>query len=171
MNNSNLNSVLDQTYRKKSRKCCDVISGNKTSMQYVQINILCILQVLASTPWTNLSAQSLQPTFSSSFYQLGPKAAMKINNVDYCTSDGYNGGGCLCIDGLIKPDIEQTRTVFRFLIYPPVIYSMYNEMLLLMTTFQEVKRYTFDVSVSYLYKWNMKFSINSYFSVMVSYIL
>ena len=23
-----LNSVLDQTYRKKIRKCCDVISGN-----------------------------------------------------------------------------------------------------------------------------------------------
>ena len=27
MKNSNLNSVLDQTYRKKTRKCCDVISG------------------------------------------------------------------------------------------------------------------------------------------------
>ena len=34
MKNSNLNSVLDQTYRKKTRKCCDVISGKVYSVRF-----------------------------------------------------------------------------------------------------------------------------------------
>ena len=40
MKNSNLNSVLDQTYRKKIRKCCDVISG----LLLLQINMLSIMK-------------------------------------------------------------------------------------------------------------------------------
>ncbi|XP_057311525.1 cytosolic endo-beta-N-acetylglucosaminidase-like isoform X2 [Hydractinia symbiolongicarpus] len=68
---------------------------------------------LSSKPWTNLSAQSLQPTFSSSFYQLGPKSGMSIESLNYCTSDGFNGGGCIEINGFVSPKEEQTRTVFR----------------------------------------------------------
>ena len=57
MKNSNLNSVSDQTYRKKTRKCCDVISGKVyriDEMFYVKTarfkgNIVCECLRLLST--------------------------------------------------------------------------------------------------------------------------
>uniref|UniRef100_T2M8M3 Cytosolic endo-beta-N-acetylglucosaminidase n=1 Tax=Hydra vulgaris TaxID=6087 RepID=T2M8M3_HYDVU len=70
-------------------------------------------KMLQNKPWTNLSAQSFQPTFSNNLYQLGPKEGMQVDCIEFQTEEAYNGGGCLCIKGLAKPCEEQTRTVLR----------------------------------------------------------
>ena len=46
MKNSNLNSVLDQTYREKTRKCCDVISG-KVYYDKIAAKILNVAKAVA----------------------------------------------------------------------------------------------------------------------------
>lgn len=78
-------------------------------------------QKVKGIEWTNLSSQSLMPTFSSSFYQLGAKQGMEIISQTHSTCDSFNGGGCMLISGKVSPtQQQQTRTVFRlatFLIF------------------------------------------------------
>ena len=63
--------------------------------------------------WTNISTQSLQPTFASNFYQLGPKKAIEILKQGYSTDMSYNGGGCMKVTGKISKVEDLARTVFR----------------------------------------------------------
>ena len=73
-------------------------------------------QEISTSAWTNLSATSIQPSFSNNFYQLGPYDGMEIymKTSEFSTDFGFNGGGSYVINGMVKPCAKQTKTVFRF---------------------------------------------------------
>lgn len=64
-------------------------------------------------PWTNLSCQQLQPTYSEDYYQLGSKKGIEIKSIQYCTLNAYNGGGCRLINGIANTQHKGSRTVIR----------------------------------------------------------
>jgi len=63
--------------------------------------------------WTNLSCQSLQPTFTSNYYQLGSKESMIISMVEHTIGECYKGGGCYKICGEVSSANSESRAVFR----------------------------------------------------------
>ncbi|XP_065066058.1 uncharacterized protein LOC135691973 isoform X2 [Rhopilema esculentum] len=68
---------------------------------------------LISTSWTHLSCQQLQPSFNDEYFVLGPKKGIEIKDIGYCIDDGFEGGGCLKIEGDVNTRIQGSRAIFR----------------------------------------------------------